>query len=159
MAETLMTQMRAHWDQLSDQEREAENLYASSLLIALDVDPYFPGQTRFELTDNQVMALILKARQDGHTHDPIECGVCELTPADAPANYRHVEPSVEDWDGPLPATMLQRVDFDTAADTNAQQLLEEVRDRQGRCTGRVVAYADGRTGRCRRTSGHDGGCA
>lgn len=28
-----------------------------------------------------------------------------------------------------------------------------------RCAGRVVAYADGRTGRCRRDPGHDGGCA
>ena len=27
---------------------------------------------------------------------------------------RYVEPSVEDFDGPLPATMLRRVDFDTS---------------------------------------------
>lgn len=45
-----------------------------------------------------------------------------------------------------------------SAPDDDRTLLAEARARGGRCPHRVVAYADGRTARCRKAAAHEGEC-
>lgn len=57
--------LAAEWPLLTDDERSTESTYVASLVTSMDVFPYVSGgRTRFELTDDQLVALIRRVRKD-----------------------------------------------------------------------------------------------